>query len=224
MSKQCEKCEMYYNDMFENHWFIRLAYDGKTYYSEERDMCFDCLKNDDLLIKCQKCGDIVNEGFNVENKKLCVQYKENPNHYLSYRNNLGKLYLKVSETDDDKIKYGYGRTTYVYDKKTNLGWYCSLCHEKEHYIKLPAEFVDWEIYYNDLNVFEPLGYKFKDSDTTLQSGKSVMKVAPGMYAPKTKMRLWNRFDKIKKEERRVKGKNKVIGRKLIYDEKNDISI
>lgn len=220
---QCEKCDLYYSDLYENIWSNKITHDGKTYYSKGGDVCFDCLMKDDLLIKCQTCNEIINEGFNVENKKLYVQYKENPSDYLSYRNNLGKLYLKIADPND-RFVYSYDKIVYVYDKKTNLGWYCSSCHEKEHYIKLPSEFVDWHIYYNDLHVFEPFGYKFKDSDTSLQSGKSVMKVASGMYVPKTKMRLWNHHDKMKKEEKRTRGKNKIVGRKMIYDEKNDISI
>lgn len=206
---QCEKCELYFDDMCKNRWSNKITNEGKTYYTEEYDVCFDCLMKDDLLIKCKMCNEIINEGFEVENKKKYVEYKENPSHYLSYRNNLGKIYFKMADSNEDK-------TVYVYDKKTNLGWYCSLCNEKEHYIKLPSEFMDWIIYYNDLHLFEPLGYKFMNSETNLQSGKSVMKVSSGMYTTKTKGRIWNKIDKREKEEKRIRGKNKVTNRNFLY--------
>lgn len=208
---QCEKCELYFDDMYEYNWSQKITHEGKTYYRKECNICFDCLIKNDLLIKCQKCNEIIHEGIEVETRKIYVAYKDNQHGYPSYRNILGKIYFKIANSN-------YDETVYIYDKKTNLGWYCSSCNEKEHYIKLPSDFFDYfYIYYNDLHIFEPFGYKFSDSESNLQSGKSVMKVVSGIYAPKNKTRRWNRIDKREKEDKRTRGKNKVTNRNFLYE-------
>jgi len=235
-SVQCKNCDLYfdaisskdwpdycdYNIKITNETVYPIANNNKSYYTHKRDWCFECLKKDDSLIKCRLCSKAMNTKTKVESTSFWILYKDpdiNSNSkngysrfkysYFRDRNHLGTIALKI-------IRYDDWRFVSICDKNISDGWYCLDCIESINHVTFPNNGYQ-HIYYNQLYMIEPLGYKFGDKDNMMQNGKSVMKVTNGIYRRKTNRKTDDLYNKRKKQNS-DKGKIKMKNKELRYSD------
>jgi len=210
---QCENCDLYIDmkpSRYIHYWGNRYepVYERDYFATDKGDWCYDCLKKNDLLEKCKLCDKIMTTDLQVEDYTVRIEYLDYPNEYFRWRNILGSVILKAIRL--------YGENMfYVCEKNTPKGWYCLDCIEKINHIKIPSNYIDWSIEYNNLYILEPLGYKFADKESLMQNGKSIMKVTGGVYKLKNKRRRVNSFDR-RTKKRNERGETKKRNRELAY--------